>query len=254
MAEDTLFNINAGQILSKLHLAARSQAPNFIIVNTAIKDETESSTPENPGKCEFDFSNKSGEYEVCFITVDFEYNEQIDLEHDPVIQKANEAIKKQKDNRNVTDDGKTVSKEVQERNKLISSRFKDLKTIKPDSSNDEIKSAVEEANKKRAEEKDKKIQTHLKTLVLPQMTQYFETMCGKTVYKKPSIDNLQPLQLNTKFKTLKDKQLVSKDFKIITIEDKDLKTWKENYLKNQDKPVTVNLGFKVQFNVNVDAM
>lgn len=255
MAEDTLFDIDAGQILAKLHLSAKTQAPNFIVVNTGIKDEKDTDSAENPGKSTFDFSNKSGEYEVGFITLDFKYYEKIVLEDDPIIQKANEKLKKVKENRSATDNEKSVAKAVQERNNAIIKRFSDLaKKIKPESSDDEIKAAVEEVNKERADEKTKKINEHLKKLVLPQITSYFETFCGKAAFKKPSIDNLSPMAVSLAFKDLKNKAAIIENYKLKAIDEKETKTWWQEYLKNQDKEVAVNLAVKVQYVVNVAAM
>lgn len=255
MAEDTLFDIDAGQILAKLHLSAKTQAPNFIVVNTGIKDEKDGDSAENPGKSTFDFSNKSGEYETGFITLDFKYHEKIVLEEDPVIKKANEKLKKAKDSRAATDDEKSIAKAVSERNNEIIKRFPDLgKKIKPESSDDEIKAAVEEVNKERADEKEKKVQDHLKKLVLPQVTAYFETFCGKGAFKKPSIDNLVPVAVSLAFKGLKNKDAIVESYKIKAIDEKETKTWWQEYLKNQDKEVAMNLAVKVQYNINVDAM
>ena len=72
MAEDkeSLFTVNAGQILAKLHLAARqaSELGLFYAVNSGMKDAALNDKPDNPGKALFDLTNKSGEYEVCLMT------------------------------------------------------------------------------------------------------------------------------------------------------------------------------------------
>ena len=60
-----IFEVHAGKILSKLHLAAQQQVPNSVIVNTAIKNPVDKADPQNPGKTEFDLENKSGEYELA---------------------------------------------------------------------------------------------------------------------------------------------------------------------------------------------
>lgn len=248
MDADALFTINAGQILAKLHLAGKTQAPNFVVINTGIKGESKSDTPENPGKTMFDFSNKTGEYEACFVATGIEYKEKLDLNKDPAIAKANKEIEKQKKaHAKLTDDQKSVSKAVQERNKQIS---KYLKDVKIDSSDEEIKEALEKENKTREEEKKKLIEK-TKQSVMTELTNYFKSFCGDK-YKQPKGDQVVMLQMKTDFKESKDAEV--KDFKVEKISDKDFKKWKDEYLKKQDKPVTVSLGFKVTYNVNVDAM
>lgn len=73
MADSVLFEIDAAQILAKLHLAAQSQMkgqPGFV-VNTGILNNSASATPENPGKVTFDLTNKSGDYQVGYA-IDFQ--------------------------------------------------------------------------------------------------------------------------------------------------------------------------------------
>lgn len=70
MAEsnDSLFTVNAGQILAKLHLGALQPIPSEIILNTGIKNMAKSATPDNiPADLVFDLTNKSGLYELGVV-------------------------------------------------------------------------------------------------------------------------------------------------------------------------------------------
>jgi hypothetical protein len=62
-----IFSMDASVILAKLHLAGKTQAPNFIVKNSAIIDENKSDTPEKPGNCKFNTDIKSGKFEIAFI-------------------------------------------------------------------------------------------------------------------------------------------------------------------------------------------
>ena len=76
-----LFTIDAGKILAKLHLAAQQQAPNCVVINTGIKNPSGKQDPKDPGKVEFDFENKSGEYQACFgWTADNRYTYKVAID------------------------------------------------------------------------------------------------------------------------------------------------------------------------------
>ena len=242
-----LFTVDAGKILAKLHLAGKTQTPNFLVINTAIKNEKENDTPEAPGKTIFDLSSKDGNFEVAFIKLGFQYVEQLAPEQDPKIKKAEENVEKEKDkNSKLTDDQKSVAKENQEKNKEIA---KLVKGVKPDSSNKEIEAAVEEENKKRLEQKEQAFKK-LKADVLKESGEYFKNFCGSENYKAPSEDQLVQFQLSPSIKTMKDIKI--KDYVIQPIEDKELKKWQEEHAKEQNKPAEINVGFKVMYSLSLD--
>lgn len=76
MAEpEILFDVDASKILAKLHLGALEACKQWradgFFVNTGIKNDNPTATPDNPGKVEFDITN--GQYEVGYVTdIDFE--------------------------------------------------------------------------------------------------------------------------------------------------------------------------------------
>ena len=73
MADDkeVAFEVNAGQILAKLHLGCVQMYKGKVkFYNSGIVGKDDG-TPENPGDCMFDMKNKSGQYEVACELEDF---------------------------------------------------------------------------------------------------------------------------------------------------------------------------------------
>jgi len=72
MADDIVFEINAEDVIAKLHLAGRMACEydknTSFIVNAGIKDDDPNAKPDNPGKVKFMLDNSSGEYELGFVT------------------------------------------------------------------------------------------------------------------------------------------------------------------------------------------
>ncbi len=70
MAKECLFDVNAGQILAKLHIAGLQAASpsiggnseNLFIVNTGIQDDDPKAKPDDPKGVKFNLSNSSGKY------------------------------------------------------------------------------------------------------------------------------------------------------------------------------------------------
>lgn len=69
---EILFEVNASQILAKMHLAGLQPCSydknKEFIVNTGIKNDDPNAKPDNPGKVEFDLGNSQGEYEIGYVT------------------------------------------------------------------------------------------------------------------------------------------------------------------------------------------
>ena len=88
MANDPnfVFSVDASVILAKLHLAGKQQAPNYLVINSAVIND-DSGTPENPGNAKFDMKSKDGNYEVCLVKKNVEYIAALDPKSDPKIQK-----------------------------------------------------------------------------------------------------------------------------------------------------------------------
>lgn len=71
MAGNTLFEVDASEILAKLHLAglqAITIPSGSFIVNTGIIKDNPSAKPDNPGDVRFNLANKLGEYQVGYVT------------------------------------------------------------------------------------------------------------------------------------------------------------------------------------------
>ena len=72
MADDVLFNVDASQIIVKLHFAGLQatrdgQKGGAFFVNTGIKDDDPKGTPEKIGKTAFDLKNSSNTYQFGYI-------------------------------------------------------------------------------------------------------------------------------------------------------------------------------------------
>ena len=266
--KDSLFTVNAGQILAKLHLAGKEKAGNFIVINSGMKDEADGNTVKDPGKSLFDMTNKSGEYEVCFVTsIPFQYKEEIVLSADPSVQKAQEELSdakekagdaKDKDNnKGITsqqkDEAPKANKEVkkaqEDKNKAIQKATGDVKLPK-DASAEDVKTAVEKANEKREADKEKNLSAW-KKLAVDQMNAYFQTIAGKDA-KKIAEKDLVMVQFPAEYSKLSDFEV--KDFKIQGMKEAELQKWRKQAAENQDKVQKVRLGFKAAFTVEVETM
>ena len=271
MADDkeALFTVNAEQILAKLHLAGKKAAKNnnFIVINSGMKDETDNDTEDNPGKSLFDLTNKSGEYEVCFVTDQpFQYKEQIVLSADPDVQKEQEKLSdakekaedaKDKDNNSgITSQQKN---EAPKANKDVKKAQQELNTtaqketgakIPKDATTEERKEAIDKENEKRETNKDKNLSVWKKNAV-DAINIYFETIAGKDA-KKIVEKDLVMVQFPEEYSKLSDFEV--KDFKIKGMKEAELEKWRKQAAENQDKVQKVRLGFKAAFNVEVETM
>ena len=271
MADDkeTLFTVNAGQILAKLHLAGKEAAKdkNFIVINSGMKDEADDNTVKNPGKSLFDLTNKSGEYEVCFVTDQpFQYKEQIVLSADPDVQKTQEKLSDAKENARDAEDNDNnkgitsqQKNEAPKANKEVKKAQQDLNAtaqnatgakIPKDATSEERKEAIDKENEKREADKEKNLDVWKKNAV-DAINIYFQTMAGKDA-KKITEKDLVMVQFPEDYSKLSDFEI--KDFKIKDMEEADINKWREEVAKNQDKVQKIRLGFKTTFNVEVETM
>ena len=82
MAESVLFEVDASQILAKLHLAGIQSIKienGEFLVNTGILNDNANAKPDSPGDIKFDLTNKTGEYQVGYAT-QIEYRKAFGLE------------------------------------------------------------------------------------------------------------------------------------------------------------------------------
>lgn len=108
-----IFEIDAGKILAKLHLAGQQQVQgNVTVINTAIKNPVDNANPEQAGDTLFDLENKSGEYELAIVdSLEFipTYELSCDEKFAELFEQYNKIKEKNGDNN--SDDKKTNDKD-----------------------------------------------------------------------------------------------------------------------------------------------
>lgn len=129
MAEpEILFEVNASQILAKLHLAGLQPCTydrnKEFIINTGIKNDNPNAKPENPGNVEFDLGNAQGEYEIGFVT-EAKYQGTQGL--NSIIQQFNEMVAKLNVKPRKEEDEKGLLDKEEKRNKNDENKNKDFK-------------------------------------------------------------------------------------------------------------------------------
>lgn len=134
MANPTpLFDVDASQILAKLHLAGLEPVTlnaNQFIVNTAIKNDNPKANPNNPGKVTFDLSNPSGEYCVGFVT-EIKYSDKKQGENQGVLEDLARIQHVIQSSSNSTDD--PINKKIDEKKaKELDAAKEELKKIYAD--------------------------------------------------------------------------------------------------------------------------
>ena len=101
MADSILFEVDASQILAKLHLAgiqATKIGPESFIINTGIVNDNPSAKPDKPGNVSFELKNSSVEYEVGYATW-IEYHKSYDLDDSlSKLQKTQRSTKRKLEN------------------------------------------------------------------------------------------------------------------------------------------------------------
>lgn len=243
------FNVDAGQLIAKLHLAGKTQAPNCTVVNSGIKDEKKSDKPEAPNKCTFDMTNKGGQYEVAFIKFGIEQKATIDVDKVTELKKKKDDIEKAKNEHK--DETESIAKLYNDYNKAIIKLG--VKDIKPESSVEEVNEAIKATNEEIIAENKKTIDDLLKKDVQKEVDVYFKTFCGEKNYKPISIDKYVKMQFGSK--VTDDPSTVEIDnFIIQGIDKKELTALQENAAKDPSKSVEITIGFKVGFTLGVTAM
>lgn len=252
------YTLNAGAVIAKLHLAGKMQARDFIVVNSAIENETSGDTPDKPGKCVFNTNIKKS-FDISFINKQevFTFYKQIKVEK---IKEYNEYIKK---NKNIDEQSKSdenINSQPKENSnksnndeslkKLIGivtkyeTKGKEIKKLKPDKSTfDDFKNAINEENQARAAEFKKSMDAILKKAI-SEINNYFVTFIGKEAFKK--IGDPERLIVQYFDEKLNDISKVKvKDFQVFGMEESELKKLDDEFFKDQGKPTKVRIGFKV---------
>lgn len=260
MASDVLFEVDASQILAKLHLAGLQPLSGYdkkteFIVNTGIKNDNQNAKPDNPGKVEFDLKNSSGEYEVGFV-MNIKYTRGFNV--DDKLNDIQQIISK---NANKKLDAEIDDKEQ----KRLEELKKQIKTIVPDLKDDDIKSyeGIEKAiktyksNKKQDDDYAVKVNEG-KEKAKEFLTTYMRVFAGTDNVKDISLDNIAAIEISQKVKDSNDSALV-KMYEIIPITDAEKQkliadfraTLKKNP-NNTENNCTARICYKIKYDLNVD--
>ena len=200
-----IFEVDAGAILAKLHLAGQQQATgkwkDAKIINTAIKNPTNDPNPENPGKTTFDLENSSGEYQVA-VLAQLKYMPFIDLEKDETYlelknkyleakgEAKEEAAEKKEEDKDKEDkedkeadskdahskesltaktkdkDDATAKESISNKNKLMNLLFEDVDSLILEDTEDDKKKDDEKEESKELVEAREELLKHIKTKYL----------------------------------------------------------------------------------------
>lgn len=258
-----LFTIDAGKILAKLHLAAQQQVPNSLVINTAIKNPVAKGDPKNPGKVEFDFENKSGEYQIAIVKL-LAYQIQIDLLKNKKLmefQTQLDKYKKENDKAKLTD--KTKDKDDSELKKIHEEMLKLFAGFKlPDYKEDRedfeasaksFNEAVQKENEKRKTER-KEAEEKLKSEAFEDMSKYYETFLGKDVAAKLSEDSVAIMPADSDGK-LKDPAAFKNinDYKLdVESIAKDIEKVEEKAAEKPNEWLQRNIAFVAGYTVNIE--
>lgn len=262
-----IYNVDAGVILAKLHLAGEQQTENFFVVNSAVEGEKSGDTVDKPGKCKFNTDIKTGKFDISFISKNpLVYYKQIKLEKFKEYEKY--MTEKQKEEKNPKandqDNNKPInskpeenkdneenkeqkSPELQKAYKLLVDAVQKCLTltkgkIDENQSEQEIKKAIDEENKKRAEEFKTSTES-FNEFANKEIPLYFQNFVGEKYYKKLSLDTFVKQYFNEKVND--PSKVTVKNFQIIGMTEKEINKLEEDFLKDQSKETRVKVGFKV---------
>lgn len=262
-----IYNVDAGVILAKLHLAGEGQTENFFVVNSAVEGEKAGDTVDKPGKCKFNTDIKTGKFDISFISKNpLVYYKQIKLEKFKEYEKY--MAEKQKEEKNPKandqDNNKPINSKPEENkdneeNKeqkspelqkayksLVDAVQKSLTLTKgkidENQPEEEIKKAIDEENKKRAEEFKTSTESFAE-FANKEIPLYFQNFVGEKYYKKLSLDTFVKQYFNEKVND--PSKVTVKNFQIIGMTEKEINKLEEDFLKDQSKETKVKVGFKV---------
>ena len=280
MAENVLFDVDASQILAKLHLAGR-QALKFdnthlFIVNTGIQNDNLKATPDKIGNVKFDLKNASGEYEVGFV-MEIQYRKNFDIDdnlksintqYDELVKLDELYEKTLGDKSNINDSAD--KKEAKEFDELANKLKPMLDKTMPDSSFDlKTKEGIKEVAKflskkkenliKQQEKDDAELNEIKKSAIdvaIKYLTTYMTGFAGPDRVKNLNEDNIQMIQVSPTITELNDPKLV-KLFSIQAIpsqeNEKLIAHFRATLSKAPDKKnCKEHVCFKIKYNLNID--
>lgn len=282
---DAIFEIDAGKILAKLHLAGQQAIPNAIPINTGIVNPVAKADPSKPGNVEFNLDNKSGQYEFGVLKL-LSYQVPIDVSKNKKLADLYKKLEKAKEKdkkagkdayadakltaKTKDEDSKDAKPEKVDKNsetykvqqeilkEFASYKLSNYKENKDDfnESTTSFKEAVKAENTKRQETK-KQNQDKLQKDAYQDIKTYFETISGQQnaskikqtdiVIRNADVDG--KIKDPTQFKNIKD-------FKITTDNiDKEIKKHEQNIQETKpNEPITRNILCLVGFNVEIETM
>lgn len=284
---DAVFEIDAGKILAKLHLAGQQAIPNSIPINTGIVNPVAKADPKNPGNVEFNLDNKSGEYQFAVLKL-LKYQVQINLKKNKNLMKLQENLekakkedskKKDKDKHadakltDKTKDADDKEKDKEEKvdkdskaykvqqdilKEFASYKLKDYKEDKENfaesakSFNEAVKLENEQRKKAKEDEEDK-----LQKEAFEDIKTYFKTVSGDQNASKIKQTDIVQLNADVDGKTKDPAQFKEiKDFKITTkAVDDQIKKYEEKIQETKPNDwITRNIMFATCFTVEVETM
>lgn len=258
MASDVLFEVDASQILAKLHLAGlqpcKYDKPKEFFVNTGIKNDDPGAKPDNPGKVTFDLKNSSGEYEIGFVT-EIQYKKEFGVEdkftdiQKIIAGKTNTKIdsrlddpKEQEALKKLQDEIKAITgtDEELDTEESINKAIDEYKAKNDKISSDGFNAAVKEASGK----------------ALTNLNKYMAVFAGKDNVKPIDDKNSSVIVISPKVKDANDSSLV-KMFEIIPISDaenaKQMADFRATFEKDSNKNNCIQkICFKAKYELNVD--
>lgn len=283
---DAVFEINAGKILAKLHLAGQQAIPNSIPINTGIVNPVAKADPKNLGNVEFNLDNKSGEYQFAVLKL-LSYQVEIDLNKNKNLLKLQENLKKakeedQKKNKDKHADAKLTDKTKDEDDKnaeklekadkdsksykvqqdiLIEYASYKLKDYKEDKENFEestknFNAAVKSENEQRKKAKENE-ENKLQKAAFEDIKTYFKTISGEQNASKIKQTDIIKLNADVDGKIKDPTQFKDiKDFKITTkAVDDQIKKYEEKIQETKPNDwITRNIMFATGFTVEVETM
>ena len=265
MADDVLFEVDASQIVAKLHLAGVQAAPRIttedFFINSGIKNDNPKANPNDPGKVTFDLKNSSGEYELGYVTT-VVYHKAYDLEN--TINEIYDHLSK-----TAGDKSSIQDKPDSNEHKEFEKRKEELKTIltgynvKFDEKNLDTADGIKEIRTTAINEIGKNDEDAYKTMISEKkkaavdcIKSYMDVFAGTDNVEQIKEQSLKMIDLSDKTKDSNANGLV-KNFEIQPMSEQEKAKMIEQFKVNFRKDPTKNnckqkICFIVKYTLNVD--
>ena len=269
MADSVLFEVDASQILAKLHLAGlqtfktNDKAKEFI-VNTGIKNDNPDAKPDNPGNVTFDLKNSSGEYEVGFVT-EIQYKKTFKFEDDFDINNGISQLEKIISSKSDSKLDDKIDEKTEKEKTELQNRIREILSL---DDNDFPLNDLENINTLKDEKATELSNSSIDgyedavnakmPIALNMLNAYMKVFAGADNVKTINEDNIATIIISSNTKDSNDSSLV-KMFEIVPISDAEqaklTAQFRAIYQKNPklDKPnCTQKVCFKIKYDLNVD--